>query len=234
MLHFKTIRYFPSSISDEFFNIGIVLREPESNQPIIKLLTTEQMHQLPCITAENRNVVEKMLIAFEQHNGLLYGNHVRFSKEQWIEPTESIEQEADTLFYQYVTYKLHHQKPTVDKIETIIQEAFDLAKKEFDRYLIISRDDHSFDMIIQPVKKSIIHKTKIGSVNNSEHIRKILWNTETDRYSGNNSLYDFLNIATTLEDKSNIHYSILSKTNINCIGFSDAENQFGYFKKLVH
>jgi len=233
MLRFKTIRYFPSSISDEFFNIGIVLREPESNQPIIKLLTTEQMHQLPCITAENRSIVEKMLVAFEQHNGLLYGNHVRFSKEQWIEPTESIEQEADTLFYQYVTYKLHHQKPTIDKIAQIRKSAQLLVQREFSSYLKLI-ESNTFDMVIKPIKKDIVYKNKIGSVANADHVRKAVWDTEADRMFSNSFCYEFLNTSTSQDDKSNLHKSILGRSDIQLSDFYNEETQLQYFEQLVH
>ena len=233
MLRFKTIRYFPSSISDEFFNIGVVLREPESNQPIIKLLTTEQMHQLPCITAENRSVVEKMLIAFEKHNGLLYGNHVRFSKEQWIEPTESIEKEAEMLFYQYVTYKLHHQKPTIDKIAKILQSAQLLVQTEFSNHLKLV-ESKTFDMVIKSIKNDAIYKNKIGSTANSDHVRRAIWVAEEDRILGEPCRYEFLNTSTTQDDKATLHKSILSRNDMLLNDFYDENTQFQYFEQLVH
>lgn len=232
MLRFKTIRYYPSSISDEFFNIGTVLQGETGDKPIIKLLSCEEMHQLPCITAENRNVVEKMLIAFKQHNGLLYGNHVRFSKEQLIESTDSIEQEAETLFYQYVSYKLHEVKPTIDKIAQIRQSAQLLVKKEFSKYLKLI-ESNTFDIVIKPIKVEMIYKSKIGSAANADHVRKAVWDTEADRMSGGAFRYAFLNTSTAQDDKSDLHKSILGRTGMNLADFSSDDAQHNYFHALV-
>jgi hypothetical protein len=232
MLRFKTIRYYPSSISDEFFNIGTVLQGEAGQKPIIKLLSSEEMYQLPCITAENRNVVEKMLVAFKQHNGLLYGNHVRFSKEQLIESTDSIEQEAETLFYQYVSYKLHEVKPTIDKIAQIRQSAQFLVQRDFSKYLKLI-ESSTFDIVIKPIKKDIIHKSKIGSTANADHVRKAVWDTETDRMSSNSFRYEFLNTSTSQDDKSILHKAILSRNDMQLADFSNPDAQNDYFYSLV-
>jgi hypothetical protein len=232
MLRFKTIRYYPSSISDEFFNIGTVLQGETGGKPIIKLLSSEEMHQLPCITAENRSVVEKMLVAFKQHNGLLYGNHVRFSKEQLIESTDSIEQEAETLFFQYVSYKLHEAKPTIDKIAKIRQSAQLLVQQEFSKYLKLI-ESNTFDIVIKPIKTDTVYKSKIGSAANADHVRKAVWDTEADRMSGGAFRYEFLNTSTAQDDKSGLHKSILSRTGMHLADFSNPDAQNDYFYSLV-
>ncbi len=199
MYEYKTIRYFPNALSDEFINIGVML---ECDKPIERIITETEAKHLYCSTliGENKKfygvvehvqtLAQKRLLREENQ----YFHNYTISESKFLTSDKSEEEILEGLFESYIGYKLFTEEK-LDKRIKIIQQSFEIVKKEFSKHITI-HNSKKFDFEVENIKNKKVYHANIGSLGNKHDIFKMTMETPPPTLKKDKDSYNFLDIST--------------------------------------
>lgn len=111
---YRLIRYFPHIRSDEFFNVGLWLRDKDLQER--RVYIDEKQGHLEILSkfpSVNQQVLAFFLKRIKQETdaNAWYDNHLRFSEADSMASEQTIDEVANLLYDDYIGYKFHnHEK----------------------------------------------------------------------------------------------------------------------------
>lgn len=229
---YTVIRYFPTSLSEEFINIGVFLNGYSSAE---KIITEENARELHCSALIGD---KKKLLGLVEYlnelsvNGTLqnsdhYFNNFRFSDTRQLASDKSKEEIIEELYFDFVGYKFIYESK-IPKRATIIKNSFEVAK-EFQGFIQIYYSN-TFDLEIESIKKQVIHNSFIGSAGNKQDVANMIMLPQ--EFALQNE-YDFLDISQRVTPQKAYFQEKLKKNDIKLYSFSDKDEIANYFEKIA-
>ena len=118
---YRLIRYFPHIRSDEFFNVGLWLRDKDLQER--RVYIDEKQGHLEILSkfpSVNQQVLAFFLERLKQETdaSAWYDNHLRFSEADSMASEQTIDEVANLLYDDYIGYKFHNHENRKNKEET--------------------------------------------------------------------------------------------------------------------
>jgi len=230
---FSVIRYFPTSLSEEFINIGVFLH---GHNGVEKILTEENARELHCSALIGDRKKFLGLVEYLNElsiNGTLqdknhYFNNFRFTDARQIASSKDVKEIIEDLYYDFVGHKFVYESK-IPARATIIKNSLEIAKEHFQGYINIQRTT-LFDFEIESVKKKIIHYSSVGSTTNKQDVANMIM---LPQQQSENREYDFLDISKRHTAQQEHFLSKLQINNIKACPFSNRDEIAKYFEMIA-
>jgi len=230
--NYSVIRYFPTTLSDEFINIGVFLHGYSEAEKIMSQKSAEDLYCSQLIGDKKKliGIVEylnELSISGKLQDSNHYFNNFRFSDAKQIATSNSVEKIIEDLYYDFIGYKFQDDTKIPIKMK-IIKNSLEIAKRDFKSYIKITRKE-LFDFEIESIKKKTIHHSSIGSIANKQDVANMIMLPQKKEI---NNKYDFLDISKNTPANKQYFYDKLQMNNIERFLFRNEEDIVEYFEKI--
>lgn len=203
---YRVVRYFPSSRSDEFFNVGVVVQDDKGQSKSLYIDEFNQhikcLRQFPSINKKALPFFLKV-IRQEKNSQAWYDNNLRFSELDTMICEQSIDEVANMLYEDYIGYKFHTKdikyRYKKDRYKEIRETTKIVFEKKFQSKLILEElSEQSFFVINKRTNKK--HFGRFGSVDNKQDIKELMYfSLDNDNYKKMG--INFLGIISSNDDE---------------------------------
>ena len=230
--NYRIIRYFPYPRSDEFFNVGIVVKDEQGNTKSLYIDTYKQhIKYLFAFPSINKKALPAFLeqIKQEKNPNSWYDNNLRFSELDTMICEQSIDEVASMLYEDYIGYKFHI-KDIKDRYKEIKETTKIVFEKKFQNKLILDEfNEQSFFVINKRTNKK--HFGRFGSVDNKQDIKELIY-FSLDNDNHKKMGINFLGIIAANDDEiKSCEKRFLAPNHIDYFPYTSEEESERYFEQ---
>lgn len=229
---YRVIRYFPYSRSDEFFNVGIVVKDEQGNTKSLYIDKYKQhIKYLFAFPSINKKALPAFLEQIKKEKNLnsWYDNNLRFSELDTMICEQSIDEVASMLYEDYIGYKFH-TKDIKDRYKEIKETTKIVFEKKFQNKLILDEfNEQSFFVINKRTNKKYFGR--FGSVDNKQDIKELIYfSLDNDNYTKMG--INFLGIITANDNEiKSCKKRFLTPNHIDYFSYTSKEESELYFEQ---